>query len=381
MEVKSVFFRRHMNNRVYSYFNVSPDSPEWLDWKWQYKNRIMDANSLSAIIDLSEAEKHGIAHCLRSFKMAISPYFASLMDPVNPMCPIRIQAVPSVEETEVLPWENKDPLGEEPDSPAEHIVHRYPDRVLFLVTRRCAVYCRHCSRKARMGDENFFINGDEMAGAIGYIADTPQIRDVLVSGGDPLMMDDRKLEDIVSSLRAIPHVEIIRIGTRAPSALPMRITQGLLTMLKKYHPIWINTQFNHPDELTPQAVKACADIVDAGIPLGNQSVLLKDINDDAETMKKLLFGLVKARVRPYYLYQCDLCEGAGHFRTRVETGIDIIRQLTGSISGFAVPKFVIDIPDGGGKVPINPDYIESIEDDKIILRNYQGRVYTYMQPR
>ena len=369
-----------MNDRVFSCFNTAPGSQDWLDWRWQYRNRITDAEKLSRIIALSESEKRGIEHCLCSFKMAITPYFAALMDPEDPMCPLRMQAVPSGRETEVLPWEKKDPLDEEADSPVDHIVHRYPDRVLFLVTRRCAMYCRHCSRKAHTGDEGFAIKSDERDAAIDYISRTPRIRDVLVSGGDPLMLDDNYLEDIISRIRAIPHVEIIRIGTRAPSALPMRITPGLLSMLKKYHPVWINTQFNHPRELTPQAVKACADIVDAGIPLGNQSVLLKCINDDAETMKKLLTGLVKARVRPYYLYQCDMCEGAGHFRTKAGAGIDIIRRLTGDISGFAVPKFVVDVPGGGGKVPIDPEYVESMDNEKIVLRNYQGKLFTYLQP-
>ena len=369
-----------MNTHVFTYFDISPDSPQWMDWIWQYKHRITDADTLSRIITLSGEEKFGIEHSLGNFKMAITPYFASLMAPDDPECPIRMQAVPSAYEADVLPWEKADPLDEELDSPVEHIVHRYPDRALFLVTRRCAMYCRHCVRKTYMGEEGFAIGAEERDRAIEYIASTPQIRDVLVSGGDPLMLGDTHLEYIIAALRNIPHVEIIRIGTRAPSALPMRITPSLLAMLKKYHPIWINTQFNHPAELTAMAVKSCADIVDAGIPLGNQSVLLKGINDDAEVMKSLLLGLVKARVRPYYLYQCDLCEGAGHFRTDVEAGIEIIEQLTGSISGFAVPKFVVDVPGGGGKVPLGPDYVESIDDEKIVLRNYRGNLYTYPQP-
>ncbi|MCL2059107.1 MAG: KamA family radical SAM protein [Oscillospiraceae bacterium] len=369
-----------INTRVFSYFNVTPDSPEWLDWKWQFKHRITDADTLSRLVALDSGEISGIRQSLDNFKMALTPYFASIMDPGDACCPIRMQSVPSAYEMGVLPWEAKDPLDEEHDSPVENIIHRYPDRAVFLVARQCAMYCRHCVRKAHMGEEGFALSSDDMAKAIGYIANTPQIRDVLVSGGDPLMLDDAHLESVIAGLRAIEHVEIIRIGTRAPSALPMRITPALLAMLKKYHPIWINTQFNHPAELTREALQACADIVDAGIPLGNQSVLLKGVNDDTETMKALLLGLVKARVRPYYLYQCDLCEGAGHFRTKVEAGIEIIRQLTGAISGFAIPKLVIDVPGGGGKVPIGPDYIESIDDEKIVLRNYQGKQYSYHQP-
>ena len=370
----------YMNDRVFEYFGVSPDSPEWRDWKWQYKNRITDAGRLSKILSLTESETKGLEFCAQNFRMAVTPYFASLMDPENPDCPVRLQAVPTADEARVLPWEKKDPLSEARHSPVENIVHRYPDRALFTISRQCAMYCRHCIRKTKMGEEGAFIGEREAQAALGYIRETPQIRDVLVSGGDPLMMDDARLEKIISQLRDIEHVEIIRIGTRAPSVIPMRITHALLSMLRKYQPVWINVQFNHPDELTPDSVKACQDIADAGIPLGNQSVLLKNVNDDAETMKRLLLGLVKARVRPYYLYQCDLCEGVGHFRTRVEVGIEMIRKLTGNISGFAVPKFVIDSPGGGGKIPINPEYIISIDDKQIVMRNYEGDVYAYPQP-
>jgi len=242
------------------------------------------------------------------------------------------------------------------------------------------MYCRHCIRKRHVGEEDFLISESEKEKAIDYITGNPQIRDVLVSGGDPLCMSDASLEEIIARLRAIPHVEIIRIGTRMPVVLPARITPSLLAMLRKYHPLWMNVHFNHPRELTTQSCKACADIADAGIPLGNQSVLLRNINDTTGTMKELLLKLVQARVRPYYIYQCDLCEGSEHFRTKVETGIDIIKNLTGSISGFAIPRFVIDAPNGGGKVPINPDFVVSLDEEKIEIRNYEGRVYTYPQP-
>jgi lysine 2,3-aminomutase len=370
-----------MNQRVFDYFGVSPESAEWLDWKWQYRNRITDVIGLAEILSIGDEENQEITKCLSGFRMAVTPYYASLIDPCNPSCPLRMQAVPSIDETRVFPWENEDPLKEEQYSPAANIVRRYPDRVLFLVTRQCAMYCRHCVRKRHVGEEDFIISEAEMAKAIDYIAGTPEIRDVLISGGDPLTMDDDRLEDVVSRLRAIKHVEVIRIGTRAPVTMPMRVTADLLSMLKKYHPIWINTQFNHPAELTPLSLKACADIADAGIPLGNQSVLLKKINDDAATMKELMLGLVKARIRPYYLYQCDLCEGIEHFRTRVETGIDIIRELTGNISGFAVREFVIDAPDGGGKIPVSPDYVLSIDDEKIVMKNFEGGIYSYPQPK
>jgi len=370
-----------MNDKVFSYFNVTQDSPEWNDWKWQYRNRITTVQALSQIISLGEREKHGIEASLSRFRMSITPYYASLMDPDDPLCPIRMQAVPSINETRVQPWEKKDPLNEDTENPVPNIVHRYPDRVLFLVTRQCAMYCRHCVRNRHVGEEDFLISESEKEKAIDYIAKTPQVRDVLISGGDPLSMSDENLEDIIARLRAIAHVEIIRIGTRMPVVLPMRITPSLLAMLKKYHPLWMNVHFNHPKELTEQSRNACAGIADAGIPLGNQSVLLRNINDNTEIMKELLLKLVRARVRPYYIYQCDLCEGSEHFRTQVETGIEIIRNLTGTISGFAIPRFVIDTPNGGGKVPVNPDFVVSLDSEKIEMRNYEGRLYTYPQPR
>lgn len=365
-----------------SYRLKAPEPPgaEWFDWKWQLKNRITSVRQLEKIILLSEKEKQDISFCLNIFRMAITPYYASLMSVADTKCPVRMQAVPSINETHLLPCEMLDPLSEERDSPVAGIVHRYPDRVLFLVTHTCAMYCRHCTRRRTVGEEDRFITRPQIEAAVSYIAKTPQIRDVLISGGDPLTLSDSALEDIISRLRAIGHVEIIRIGTRVPVVLPMRITPQLLSMLKKYQPLWINTHFNHPKELTPESVKACSDIVDAGIPLGNQSVLLKGINDDTETMKELLLKLVKARVRPYYLYQCDLSQGLGHFRTNVGKGIEIIRNLTGSISGYAVPKFVIDAPRGGGKVPISPEYVVSIDDKEVVMRNYKGDIYDYPQP-
>ena len=369
-----------MNDKVFSYFHVTADSPEWTDWKWQYHNRITTVNGLAEVISLTDREKEEIANSLGRFRMAITPYFASLMDPYDPDCPLRRQAVPSVSENRVLPWETADPLSEEKDSPVPYIVHRYPDRALFLVTRRCAMYCRHCVRKRYVGEEDAPISELEKERAIAYIAATPHIRDVLVSGGDPLTLSDAALEDILVRLRAISHVEVVRIGTRIPVVLPMRITPDLLSMLKKYHPLWMNLHFNHPGEVTPLSRAACEAIADAGIPLGNQSVLLRNINDDAEVMKDLLLKLVQTRVRPYYIYQCDLFEGSEQFRTRVETGIGIIKALTGNISGFAIPKFVIDAPKGGGKVPVNPDFVTALDEDKIEMLNYKGDAYVYPQP-
>jgi lysine 2,3-aminomutase len=366
--------------RILRDFGVAEDSPEWQDWHWQYRSRIRDAESLSRVLHLREGEKQEIAQCLERFRMAVTPYYASLIDPDDPADPIRAQAVPSIHETEVYPWEMADPLDEEGESPVPNIVHRYPDRVLLLVTRCCAMYCRHCTRRRLVGEEDYSISDAELDAALDYIRRTPAIRDVLVSGGDPLTLSDGRLENILSRLRAIDHVEVIRIGTRVPVTLPMRVTPELLAMLRRYQPLWINTHFNHPRELTADSIAACGRIVDAGIPLGNQSVLLRGINDNTAVMKELLLKLVRSRVRPYYLYQCDLSEGLQHFRTDVRTGIRIIQELTGSISGFAVPKFVIDAPGGGGKVPMNPEYIVSLDDRRVVMRNYLGKLYEYPQP-
>jgi len=354
-------------------------SPEWNDWRWQYKNRIMDAEQLSRVLALGLTERGDIALCLQRFRMAVTPYYVSLIDPGDPADPIRAQAVPSALETRAFPWELADPLDEEGASPVRNIVHRYPDRVLFLVTRCCAMYCRHCTRRRLVGEEDDTISNAEIDEAVDYIRRTPEIRDVLVSGGDPLTLSDARLDYILSGLRAIGHVEIIRVGTRVPVTMPMRVTPGLLGMLKRYQPLWINTHFNHPGELTEASVKACAAIVDAGFPLGNQSVLLRGVNDDTETIKALMLGLVRARVRPYYLYQCDMSEGLQHFRTDVRTGVKIIQDLTGAISGFAIPKFVIDAPGGGGKIPLSPEYIVSIDDEKVVMRNYLGQICEYPQ--
>lgn len=355
--------------------------PGWKDWHWQFKNRITDAEELSRWIPVSEKEKNEIAGVLHLFRMAVTPYYLSLIDPSVPEDPIRKQCVPSVLET--LPCEHDlhDPLNEDGNMPVPHIVHRYPDRVLFLVTMECAEYCRHCTRRRMVGEADRAICGNELDTAIAYIRDHEEIRDVLISGGDPLTMSTESLERIIRRLREIRHVDIIRIGTRVPVVMPMRIDGELLSMLKKYQPIWINTHFNHPKEVTPEAEKACQMIADAGIPLGNQTVLLRGVNDDPEIMKELMLKLVHSRVRPYYLYQCDLSRGISHFRTPVETGIRIIRSLQGFISGYAVPKFVIDAPGGGGKVPVCYDYVVSHDENEYVLENYEGKIYRYPEPK
>ena len=351
------------------------------DWKWQYAHRITTTEQLSKIIPLTDTEKMDIDRCLSSFRMAITPYYASLINPNDPFDPIRMQAVPSGKELDNCPDDLSDPLNETGDSPVPHIVHRYPDRVLLLVTYQCAMYCRHCTRRRTVGEEDRVISDKALTRALDYVRAHPEIRDILVSGGDPLTMATERLERILSSIRSIPHVEVIRIGTRVPVVMPMRVTEELTDMLRKYHPIWINTHFNHPREITSEARRACEQIVDTGIPLGNQSVLLKGVNDNADTMKELLLKLVKMRVRPYYLYQCDLSRGIAHFRTRVETGIDILHQLTGNISGYALPRYVIDAPGGGGKIPLQYEYVLKKDDQEVVMENYQGKVFRYPQPK
>jgi lysine 2,3-aminomutase len=312
--------------------------------------------------------------------MSITPYYLTLMDPDNPNCPIRKQAVPSINELVVGAHDLEDPLHEDGDSPVPGLTHRYPDRVLFLITDKCSMYCRHCTRRRFAGQKDSHESTDNIDRAIEYIRNTPEVRDVLLSGGDALLVSDARLEYIISELRKIEHVEIIRIGTRTPVVMPQRITQDFVNMLKKYHPIWLNTHFNHSKEITTESRDAMAMLADAGIPLGNQSVLLKGINDRVSTMRRLVLNLVQMRVRPYYIYQCDLSIGIEHFRTPVSKGIEIIEGLRGHISGFAVPTFVVDAPGGGGKIPVMPNYVISHAPGKIILRNYEGVICTYHEP-
>jgi len=353
---------------------------QWNDWRWQVANRITDLETLKKVISLTEEEEEGIRECLKVLRMAITPYYASLMDRDNPGCPIRKQAVPTSRELHFGEFDMEDPLHEDVDSPVKGLTHRYPDRVLFLVTDQCSMYCRHCTRRRFAGVTDKQMPKETIDRAIDYIRNNKRVRDVLVSGGDGLLVSDELLEYIIKELRSIPHVEIIRIGTRTPVVLPQRITPELVNMLKKYHPIWINTHFNHPKEVTEYSKKACEMLADAGIPLGNQSVLLKGINDCPYIMKKLVHELVKIRVRPYYIYQCDMSKGIEHFRTSVAKGIEIIELLRGHTSGFAVPTFVVDAPGGGGKIPVMPQYLISMSDKKVILRNFEGKICVYTEP-
>ena len=354
---------------------------QWNDWKWQVKNRIETYEELSKYFTFSPEEAEGIKKALAKFRMAITPYYLSLIDPNDPYDPIRRQCIPAGAECNIAPADLNDPLHEDEDSPAPGLTHRYPDRVLFLITDMCSMYCRHCTRRRFAGQKDDESPQDRIEKCLEYIERTPEVRDVLLSGGDALMVSDKKLEYIISRLRAIPHVEIVRIGSRTPVVCPQRITDDLCNMLKKYHPIWLNTHFNHPNEMTPEAQAAVAKLADAGIPLGNQTVLLRGVNDCVHVMKKLMHELVKNRVRPYYIYQCDLSMGLEHFRTPVSKGIEIIENLRGHTSGYAVPTFVVDAPGGGGKTPVMPTYVISQSPDKVILRNFEGVITTYTEPR
>ncbi|MDO6353995.1 lysine 2,3-aminomutase [Caloramator sp. CAR-1] len=366
-------------NRRWELFKDIPDEL-WNDWKWQLRNRIETLEDLKKYIPLTEEEEKGVATCLGTLRMAITPYYLSLIDPNDPHDPIRKQAIPTENELHKASEDLLDPLHEDTDSPVPGLTHRYPDRVLLLVTDQCSMYCRHCTRRRFAGQQDMPMPMDRIEKAIEYIKNTPVIRDVLISGGDPLTLSDDRLEYIIKKLREIPHVEIIRIGSRTPVVMPQRITKELVDMLKKYHPIWLNTHFNHPNEVTEESKRAIAMLADAGIPLGNQSVLLRGINDCVHVMKKLVHELVKMRVRPYYIYQCDLSMGLQHFRTPVAKGIEIIEGLRGHTSGYAVPTFVVDAPGGGGKIPVMPNYIVSMNHNKVILRNFEGVITTYTEP-
>lgn len=353
---------------------------EWDDWRWQLKNRVTRAEQLKLLINLNEEEIAAIEASKGRMATAITPYFAKLMSRTDSNCPIRRQAIPTLEEFYVSPHDLLDPCAEDENSPVHGLVHRYPDRVLLLVTDKCAVYCRYCTRRRLVGSSEKCITENELDEAIGYIQSNKKIRDVLISGGDPLLMEDDHLEGILAKVRKIPHVEIIRIGSRVPVTLPQRITPSLTNMLKKYHPLWVSIHFSHPKEITKEVRRSCATLADAGIPLGSQTVLLRGINDKPYVMKRLMHELLKIRVRPYYIYQCDLAMGTEHFRTPIAVGINIIEKLRGHTTGYAVPSFVIDAPGGGGKIPVGPTYLISQDKGKMVLRNYQGKVFEYQEP-
>src|SRR5271154_3842109 len=354
-----------------------PDS-EWNDWRWQLKNRIINVEQMERLMPtLTPEERAGAALANQRLALAIPPYFFNLIDPADENCPIRWQVVPRVQETHTAPWEMSDPCGEDSHSPVPGLVHRYPDRVLFLVTDRCAAYCRYCTRSRLVSNATGYDFHPEFERQIEYVREHEEVRDVLLSGGDPLLLSDDKLENLLSRLRAIPHVEFLRIGSRIPTFLPQRITPELCAMLKKFHPLFMSVHSNHPRELTTEVRDALGRLADAGIPLGNQSVLLKHVNDDAEVMKALVQKLLMCRVKPYYLYQCDLISGSAHLRASVAKGLEIMEKLRGHTSGYAVPTYVIDAPGGGGKVPINPEYVLCRNAGRVLIRNFEGKVFEY----
>ncbi len=371
--------QEHILQAIDEDINIS----HWRNWKWQIRHCIRDLETFERVLDvrLDDKQRRQFDATIERFPMSISPYYLSLIDTDNlENDPIFKQSFPSVLELNVNPQDMPDPLHEDKDSPVPGITHRYPDRVLFLVSNMCSMYCRHCTRKRRVGDRDSIPTRPQIKTGLDYIRKTPQVRDVLLSGGDPFLLSDEYLDWILTELRKIDHVEVIRIGTRTPVVLPYRITDALVTILKKHHPLWINTHFNHPREVTYSSRQALAKLADAGIPLGNQSVLLAGINDCPRIMRSLVHKLVANRVRPYYLYQCDLSEGLSHFRTPVGKGIEILESLIGHTSGFCVPTYVIDAPGGGGKIPVMPNYLISWSTNKVVLRNYEGVITTYKEP-
>ncbi len=355
---------------------------QWCDWKWQVRNRIRRVEQLSDILLLTDDERASVVQRSENLPMAITPYYLSLLSPDNPNQPLRRTHIPLSGEYVKSPGEDPDPLGEDHDTAVPGLVHRYPDRVLFLTTGFCSTYCRYCTRSRMVGETNgeYSFSTTNWEKAVQYIEAHPEIRDCLLSGGDPLSIGDDKLAWLLERLRSIKHLEFIRIGTKIPVVMPQRITDQLCQILKKYHPLWMSIHFTHPDELTPETIEACGRLADAGIPLGSQTVLLKNINDDAQVLKQLFQGLLKTRVKPYYLYQCDPVTGSAHFRTPVEKGLEIIRQLRGHTTGYAIPQFVVDAPGGGGKIPILPDYIVGRDGDDLLLTNFEGGVYRYPDP-
>lgn len=358
------------------YFPTATEK-EWNSWQWQVKNGITSVAQLRQILNLTEEELMAIDNDKHALPLRITPYYASLLSSDNPKQPLRRTMIPTINELVISKGESADPLSEEHHSPVPNLVHRYPDRVLFLATGFCSAYCRYCTRSHMVAKDKCHVGIKAWEPALQYIREHKEVRDVLISGGDPLTMPDPHIEYLLSTLRAIPHVEIIRIGTKVPVVLPQRITKTLVSMLKKYHPLFISVHFTHPDELTQEVAEACARLADAGIPLGSQTVLLKGVNDDVATMRNLMHGLLKIRVRPYYLYQCDPIPGSAHFRTHVAKGLDVIRGLRGFTTGYAIPTFVIDAPGGGGKIPLLPEYYQGTVNGEVLLKNYEDKIFAY----
>ncbi len=356
------------------------EEKDWNNWIWQQQKRIKSMDVLEKVIEVTQEERDAFAQSHEVFNMGITPYYASLIDPNDPNCPIRLQSVPKKGELTILPTDLEDPLGEERDMPVPGITHRYPDRVLFYTTHNCPVYCRHCTRKRKVSDPSSSAANAQLEQSLEYIDQHKEIRDVVISGGDPLSNSDDRLEYILSRLRAMDHIEVFRLGTRNLVTLPQRVTDSFVKMLAKYQPLYVHTHFNHPKECTQEAFDACRRIADAGCPINNQMVLLKGVNDKPEIVKELNHKLLMMRVRPYYIYQCDLSQGISHFRTPVEVGLNIIEHLRGWTSGMAVPHFVVDAPGGGGKIPLLPEYVVKREGKKWTLRNFRKQQFEYIEP-
>ena len=353
---------------------------DWDDYRWQLRNRLTTTEDFAGVLNLTDRERRDLDACMGRFRVSVTPYYASLMDPDDPTDPVRMQGVPTPAELVIHAEDIEDAVSEDFDSPTPRITHRYPDRVLFVVTEMCSMYCRHCTRRRLVGGTEDIVAKTEIDNAIAYIERATEVRDVLISGGDPLVLSNAQLESIIARVRAIDHVEIIRIGSRMPVVCPQRITPELVAMLSKYHPLYLNTHFNHPQEFTPESKRACDLLADAGINLGNQTVLLRGINDDARVMKKLSHRLLQYRVKPYYYYQCDLAQGTAHFRTSVAKGIEIYESLRGHTTGMGVPTYIIDAIGGGGKTPVFPSYVISHAPGQVILRNYEGVISKYTEP-
>jgi lysine 2,3-aminomutase len=361
-------------------FKKSVPAKDWNDWHWQLRNRITNLEDLEQYFELTDDERKVMYSLQFPFRTAITPHYLSIIDPTDANDPVRLQAIPRIMEQRVNVTDMDDPLHEDTDSPVPGLTHRYPDRVLLLVTDQCAMYCRHCTRRRLAGETDAAMPKERIDKAVEYIKAHPEVRDVVISGGDPLTLSDNRLDEILKKITEIEHIEMVRIGSRTPVVMPQRITDGLIKVLKKYPPIWLNTHFNHANEMTDDSKKALAKLVENGIVVSNQSVLLKGINDNIDVMKKLMHVLLANRVRPYYIYQCDLSMGIGHFRTTVSKGIEIIESLRGHTSGLAVPTFVVDAPEGGGKIPVQPQYVISQAPGKVVLRNYEGVISTYTEP-
>ncbi len=356
-----------------------PDA-KWNDWRWQQRERITNLAGMEKVLNVTQDERDAYTKSHEMFHVGITPYYANLMDREDPDCPIRLQSVPKGGELNILKTDLEDPLAEERDMPVPGITHRYPDRVLFYTTHNCPVYCRHCTRKRKVSDPTTAAAKDQLEQSLEYIAAHPEVRDIVISGGDPLTLSDDRLDYILGRLRAIPHVEIFRLGTRNLVTLPQRVTDDFAYMVSHHHPVFVNTHFNHPKECTAEAYEACRKLADAGCVIGNQMVLLKGVNDDPKLVKDLNHKLLLMRVRPYYIYQCDLSQGISHFRTPIATGLDIIEKLRGWTSGLAVPHYVCDAPGGGGKIPLSPNYVVSHDGKELVLRNYAGKTFKYYEP-